>query len=80
MSTWDGTLPDEEEDEDDEIPEELRDRWARRDSQYMGRSVGKFGPLMPGEIAAIRDWRAAEAEEIENAELVREARLWEPPL
>ena len=77
MSAWDGTLPDEE---DDEIPEELRDRWARRDQQYGGRSASKFGPLGLGEIAAIRDLRASEAEEIEDAELVREARRWEPPL
>lgn len=69
-----------EEDEDDDIPEDLLDRWSRRDVQYMGRTASKFGPLTLNEIAAIRAWREAESEDIDDKVLAREARRWMPPL
>jgi hypothetical protein len=76
--TFNGELPDEE--EDDEIPEDLRDRWARRDLQYQrDRHPGsKRGPLTGSEIGAIRSLREGEAEEIHDRVLMREARTWIP--
>lgn len=59
---------------DDYFPTDLRERWRLRDEQYLRRIQ-----LTPPEIAAVREWRAAEATDLDDYALVAEARSWEPP-
>lgn len=76
--TDNGTLPEELEEEDDEVPEALRDRWSRRDLQYNQQTHRHI--LTDNEIRAIRSWRLGEAEGAGDSELMFEAREWGGPL
>ena len=58
-----------------DYPTNLRERWALRDELYRRRH-----PFMSSEeVAAIREWRAAEATDLDDYALVAEARAWEKP-